>query len=175
MDLRVLSDADASGGPNPGAPSSSGPAAMDGTSSSGSGSGSPMLSCSLVRSVEAFSKTSLTTLVAHPNAPLIATGSTMGIVKVWSDTGDAVGTQRQVALHSQQQRGNPVTSMAWHPFNLYLASVGMDSSATVYIIDNLPSAVAAPGVAGDGTPRVGGSMGAAGVSPAMSPVQPAAS
>jgi hypothetical protein len=44
-------------------------------SSPSAAGGGPVYSSVLVRSVEAHSKGSMTALVAHPNAPLLATGS----------------------------------------------------------------------------------------------------
>lgn len=67
MDMRMTSDADA-----------------------GSNGVVEQLSSSIVRQVEAHSKGGMSVLVAHPNAPLLATGTTTQVVKVWTDTGDVV-------------------------------------------------------------------------------------
>jgi hypothetical protein len=48
------------------------------------------LSCSVVRAVDAHSKGGMSVMVAHPNAPLLATGSASQVVKVWTDAGDVV-------------------------------------------------------------------------------------
>lgn len=45
-----------------------------------------------------------------------------------------------------QHKMGPVTCMAWHPYNLYLGAAGSDSVASVYIVDNVPSANANTGV-----------------------------
>lgn len=90
MDLRMVSDADAT--LNGRAAAGAGAAAhatMD-TSSSGSLGIVEQLSCSVVRSVEAHSKGGMSVLVAHPTAPLLATGTTSQVVKVWTDAGDVV-------------------------------------------------------------------------------------
>lgn len=56
------------------------------------------LSCCVVRSVEAHSKGGMSVMVAHPTAPLLATGSTAQVVKVWTDSGDVVSeTQHSTA------------------------------------------------------------------------------
>lgn len=91
MDLRMISDAD--GSINSGAATgnaSSGHAAVDGASSSGTLSVAEQLSCTVVRSVEAHSKGGMSVMVAHPTAPLLATGTTSQVVKVWTDAGDVV-------------------------------------------------------------------------------------
>jgi hypothetical protein len=36
--------------------------------------------------------------------------------------------------------------MAWHPYNLYLGAAGNDSVASVYIVDNVPTANPGSGV-----------------------------
>jgi regulator-associated protein of mTOR len=140
MDLRYTTDAEVEG-----QPASSSNAADPGSSSSTGG----CLSASVVRRVSAHSHTMLT-LAAHPNAPLIATGGTHGVVKVWTDTGEAVGSvwQRKEQQASRAQgpagtaqghpkAGAPVTCLAWHPFNLYLGAGGYDSVASVFIVDNM--------------------------------------
>jgi hypothetical protein len=58
--------------------------------SSGSSSLAEQLSCCVVRRVEAHSKGGMSVMVAHPTAPLLATGSTSQVVKVWTDNGDVV-------------------------------------------------------------------------------------
>jgi hypothetical protein len=50
-----------------------------------------------------------------------------------------VGAIRTQSPHMQHKMG-PVTCMAWHPYNLYLGAAGNDSVASVYIVDNVPSA-----------------------------------
>lgn len=100
IDLRMVADADgtinsaAAGGASPAAAHSS--SAADGSGAGGSsGSSGPMgvveqLSCSVVKTVEAHSKGGMSVLVAHPTAPLLATGTTSQVVKVWTDSGDVV-------------------------------------------------------------------------------------
>lgn len=82
MDVRMVGD--------PSSTLNSGTAA---TAADGSGSGSGLaeqLSCCVVRQVEAHSKGGMSVMVAHPTAPLLATGSTAQVVKVWTDSGDVV-------------------------------------------------------------------------------------
>jgi regulator-associated protein of mTOR len=81
MDLRMVADAD-------GTISSGAAAAGDGSTSSSSVA--EQLSCSIVKTVEAHSKGGMSVLVAHPTAPLLATGTTSQVVKVWTDAGDVV-------------------------------------------------------------------------------------
>eukprot|EP00879_Flechtneria_rotunda_P020171 GHRR01021212.1.p1 GENE.GHRR01021212.1~~GHRR01021212.1.p1 ORF type:complete len:362 (+),score=131.40 GHRR01021212.1:165-1088(+) len=132
MDLRMMADSD--GGMNS--------AAAGGVNGPSSNSGiGEQLSCSIVRTVEAHSKGAMSVLVAHPTAPMLATGTTSQVVKVWTDAGDMVGAIRPGP--GLQHKTCPVTCMAWHPYNLYLGAAGSDSVASVYIVDNVPSANAA--------------------------------
>jgi regulator-associated protein of mTOR len=75
MDIRVMSDGDG---------------ALNSGGAGGAGSPHEQLSCAVVRQVEAHSKGGMSVMVAHPNAPLLATGSTSQVVKVWTDAGDVV-------------------------------------------------------------------------------------
>jgi regulator-associated protein of mTOR len=84
MDLRMVADAD--GSINSGAAGGAA-AAGDGSTSS---SVAEQLSCSIVKTVEAHSKGGMSVLTAHPTAPLLATGTTSQVVKVWTDAGDVV-------------------------------------------------------------------------------------
>jgi hypothetical protein len=72
-------------------------AAADGSSGSSSGL-SEQLSCCVVRQVEAHSKGGMSVMVAHPTAPLLATGSTAQVVKVWTDNGDVVSRVGDVCV-----------------------------------------------------------------------------
>jgi regulator-associated protein of mTOR len=88
MDVRMVGD--------PSSTLNSGTAATAGADVSsdpavgGSGSLAAQLSCCVVRQVEAHSKGGMSVMVAHPTAPLLATGSTAQVVKVWTDNGDVV-------------------------------------------------------------------------------------
>ena len=149
MDLRYTSDAEADGQAN----SSSSSNAAESTSSGSVGSGIPgnCVSAAVSKRVSAHSHPMLT-VAAHPNAPLIATGGTHGVVKVWTERGDPVGSVSQRGGKEQQasraqgpsgtaqghpKAGAPVTCLAWHPFNLYLGAGGYDSVASVFIVDNM--------------------------------------
>ncbi|WIA38362.1 hypothetical protein OEZ86_001692 [Tetradesmus obliquus] len=56
-----------------------------------------------------------------------------------------VGAIRTQSHYIQHKMG-PVTCMAWHPYNLYLGAAGNDSVASVYIVDNVPTANPGSGV-----------------------------
>lgn len=94
MDIRMASDPSSTlnsntavrTGPNADLTNSS-DAAAGGNSGS---SVAEQLSCCVVREVEAHSKVGMSVMVAHPTAPLLATGSTAQVVKVWNDNGDVV-------------------------------------------------------------------------------------
>lgn len=80
--------ADGDGSINSGA---GGGAARDSSSGDQGGGGlGDALSCSVVRCVEAHSKGGMSCMVAHPTAPLLASGTSTQVVKVWTDAGDAV-------------------------------------------------------------------------------------
>eukprot|EP00798_Chlamydomonas_sp_ICE-L_P024029 gene24029-9606_t len=65
-------------------------------------------------------------MVAHINAPLIATIMTTNVVKVWTDQGEKVGSIRNPSSSSAHTKG-PVTCMTFHPYQLLLAAGGGDS------------------------------------------------
>ena len=112
----------------------------------------------LVHTLAAHSNGGVTSLVAHPHAPLLATATVNRLVKVWTDQGDTVSQhQHQRALWSSeflpshvisqvgairaqpahaQARLGPVTCMAFHPYQPLLVAGGHDSVCTVYAIDN---------------------------------------
>lgn len=93
MDVRMVGDPSStlnSGTAAAGTADGSSEAAAGG--SSGSSSLADQLSCCVVRQVEAHSKGGMSVMVAHPTAPLLATGSTAQVVKVWTDSGDVVST-----------------------------------------------------------------------------------
>jgi len=99
------------------------------------GAGTADVGQCLLRSVQAHSTGGMSVLASHPNAPLLATATaaSASVVKVWTDTGDLVGAIKSAA----PQRMAPVTAMAWHPYNLYLAAGGKDSVASVFIVDHV--------------------------------------
>jgi hypothetical protein len=91
MDLRMVADAD--GSINSGA---AGGAAAAAVGDGSSGSIAEQLSCSIIKTVEAHSKGGMSVLAAHPTAPLLATGTTSQVVKVWTDAGDVVSAMTAV-------------------------------------------------------------------------------
>lgn len=91
MDIRMTSDADAAINGRPAAVGAgTTPHAAVDAANSGSLGLIEQLSCSVVRTVVSHSKGGVSVLVAHPNAPLLATGTTSQVVKVWTDAGDSV-------------------------------------------------------------------------------------
>jgi hypothetical protein len=62
-----------------------------------------------------------------------------------SASAQQVGAIRTQSHYIQHKMG-PVTCMAWHPYNLYLGAAGNDSVASVYIVDNVPTANPGSGV-----------------------------
>jgi regulator-associated protein of mTOR len=91
MDVRMAADPSSTFNSNTAARSSgSSDAAAAAAGSSGGSSVVEQLSCCVVREVEAHSKVGMSVMVAHPTAPLLATGSTAQVVKVWNDNGDVV-------------------------------------------------------------------------------------
>ncbi|KAG1677758.1 hypothetical protein FOA52_001070 [Chlamydomonas sp. UWO 241] len=91
----------------------------------------------VVQVVVAHSKGGVSTLVAHQHAPLMATGTTSQVVKVWTEHGDAVGAIRAQS-HFLSHKVGPVTCMTFHTYQPLLAAAGMDSVCTIYAVDNNP-------------------------------------
>ncbi|GLI58486.1 hypothetical protein VaNZ11_000217 [Volvox africanus] len=85
------------------------------------------------KTVQAHTKGGVCALAGHTLAPLLATGTTSQVVKIWTDDGDVVGTLRPgnssnlLAPH----KVGPVTAMAFHSYQPVLAAAGMDH-CTVY-------------------------------------------
>jgi hypothetical protein len=77
----------------------------------------------------------LTTLQAHPNAPLFATANATQVVKLWSEAGDlltgiratTVGPSQAVAAHIGR-----TTCMSLAPFELKIATGASDAHCSVY-------------------------------------------
>ncbi|KAG2485410.1 hypothetical protein HYH03_015896 [Edaphochlamys debaryana] len=122
-----------SGGPGGGAAAAAG-GAEDGGAAGGAGTGTGGVDvAATVRAVQAHTKGGVCALAGHPVAPLLATGTSSQVVKIWTDEGDVVGTLRpgsSSALLTPHKVG-PITCMAFHPFQPTLAAAGMDH-CTVY-------------------------------------------
>ncbi|GLC71947.1 hypothetical protein PLESTF_001187700 [Pleodorina starrii] len=99
----------------------------------GGGVGALMDSAHTYKTVQAHTKGGVCALAGHTLAPLLATGTTSQVVKIWTDDGDVVGTLRPgnssnlLAPH----KVGPITAMAFHPYQPVLAAAGIDH-CTVY-------------------------------------------
>ena len=88
VDLRKVT---ATAAAPPAGPSPSAGTAQPPATSTSLGVGGPYpIGSGVVKTVLAHSKGGLSALVAHPHAPLMATGTVSQVVKVWTDKGDAV-------------------------------------------------------------------------------------
>ena len=83
-----------------------------------------------------------------------------------------VGAIRTQSHYIQHKMG-PVTCMAWHPYNLYLGAAGNDSVASVYIVDNVPTANPGSGVSYAPTTVSSAGLGGGGNAVAMQQQQSA--
>ena len=72
--------------------------AASGTASGSSKDGGTAASY-IVKTVQAHSNGGVSALVAHGNAPLLATGTTTQVVKVWTDQGEAVRSRARWGLY----------------------------------------------------------------------------
>ena len=81
--------------------------------------------------VAAHSTGGLSALAAHPHAPLLATGTTSQVVKLWSASGDPLGTVR---AHGPLLSAHPgaVAALAFHPYRGLLASAGRDPFIAIF-------------------------------------------
>ncbi|KAL6745996.1 WD40-repeat-containing domain protein [Haematococcus lacustris] len=112
------------------------------------------------KTVAAHSKGGVTALVAHAYAPLLATGTTNQVVKVWTESCEVVGAIRAQNMLSSNKVGS-VTSMAWHPYQPLLAAGGSDSVCTVYAIDQNTSAAAGRSIGPSSTTQYSATSSAA--------------
>lgn len=87
-----------------------------------------------MRRVEAHSKGGLSALVAHPFAPLFATGTISQVVKIWSDTGEHVSSIRAHPRSASQRLGR-ITCLSFSPHDLKLVSGARDPVCAVYTLD----------------------------------------
>lgn len=84
----------------------------------------------LFRREEAHKTGKLTTLCAHPHAPIFATGSDTQVVKVWTERGEMSSSIR--AKQQAPVRMGKITCMAFAPFAPRLATGASDSCCTLY-------------------------------------------
>ncbi|XP_068341289.1 regulatory-associated protein of TOR 1-like [Pyrus communis] len=78
---------------------------------------------------------SLTALAVHRHAPIIASGSAKQLIKVFSLEGEQLGTIRYYPSFMAQKIG-PVSSLAFHPYEVLLAAGAADACASIYADDN---------------------------------------
>lgn len=79
---------------------------------------------------EAHRTGKLTTLCAHPHAPIFATASDNQVVKVWTERGEMSSSIR--AKQQAPVRMGKITCMAFTPFAPRLATGASDSCCTLY-------------------------------------------
>ena len=85
-----------------------------------------------VRTIEAMAQSStMTALAAHPNAPLLASGSHNQFIKVMTRDGEQLSVIRYHDGFLGQRIG-PVSCLAFHPNQLLLAAGATDSIVAVY-------------------------------------------
>ncbi|GAB4817626.1 hypothetical protein N2152v2_004672 [Parachlorella kessleri] len=105
-----------------------------GSAEGGSPASPGRVECGVWKTLEAHSKGPMTALVAHTQAPLLATATAQQVVKVWSAGGEQVGVVRAHTSFLSQRIG-PVTCMAWAPYDLCLASAGVDPIVACLRVD----------------------------------------
>ena len=107
----------------------------------------PGASAGVAAVLSAHSAGGLTALAAHPHAPLLATGTTASVVKLWHAGGAPAGTVR---AHGPLLGARPgaVGALAFHPYRGLLASGGRDAFVAMFPI--------APGSGGGAGASVGG-------------------
>lgn len=104
---------------------------------------SELSAAATVKAVAAHSKGGVSCLVSHNLAPLVATGTTNQVVKVWTDQCEPVGAIRAQtvgppnATAAAAGKVSEVSCMAWHNYLPLLAAGGHDGVATVYAIDQV--------------------------------------
>lgn len=85
--------------------------------------------------IEAF-RGSLTALAVHRHAPIIASGSSKQLIKVFSlEGGDQLGTIRYYPTLMAQKIGS-VSCLSFHPYQVLLAAGAADACVSIYADDN---------------------------------------
>ena len=97
----------------------------------GAGGAGAAPAAAVVAAVTAHSTGGLSALAAHPHAPLLATGTTSQVVKLWSAAGESLGTVR---AHGPLLSARPgaVAALAFHPYRGLLASAGRDPFIAIF-------------------------------------------
>lgn len=77
-------------------------------------------------------KSMLTSLALHNSAPIMASGSAAQFIKIMTLNGEQLG---HIRYHDGflGQRIGPVTSVAFHPMQMMLASVSTDNTVSIYV------------------------------------------
>ncbi|KAG2445405.1 hypothetical protein HXX76_000027 [Chlamydomonas incerta] len=116
-----------------------------GAAASGGGGGAAALTTKVL---QAHTKGGVCALAGHTLAPLLATGTSSQVVKIWTDSGDVVGTLRpgNTSTLLAPHRVGPVTAMAFHAYAPVLAAAGADH-CTVYELHDPAAASAAAAAA----------------------------
>ena len=86
------------------------------------------------RKEEAHKTGKLTSLCAHPRAPIFASASDAQVVKIWTDDGEMSSSIR--IKQQAHMRTGRITCMSFSPFMLKLATGAMDLCCTVYHMCN---------------------------------------
>eukprot|EP00252_Welwitschia_mirabilis_P005146 TRINITY_DN15582_c0_g2_i1.p1 TRINITY_DN15582_c0_g2~~TRINITY_DN15582_c0_g2_i1.p1 ORF type:complete len:1293 (+),score=268.23 TRINITY_DN15582_c0_g2_i1:213-3881(+) len=81
-------------------------------------------------------KGTFSALAVHRHAPVIACGSAKQHIKVFSTTGEPLSAIRYHNSFLVQKIG-PVTSLAFHPYNILLAAGATDSMVSIYSGENI--------------------------------------
>jgi len=81
----------------------------------------------------------LSVLAAHPNAPLLATGSRTQMVKVWGASGEQLGGMRPVGssfLGAAKSGGSAINCLQFQPYGLRLAAGSDSHVVALFSIEN---------------------------------------
>lgn len=74
---------------------------------------------------------SLTSLAVHRNAPLVASGSSKQLIKVFNLEGEQLGTIRYLSTFLAQKIGS-VRCLTFHPYQVLLAAGAADAYVSIY-------------------------------------------
>ena len=100
----------------------------------GGGVGGAGPSAGVWKALPAHASGGLTALASHPRAPLLATGTAAGVVKLWTADGEAAGPAVRASGPLLGARVGPVEALAFHPYRGLLASAGRDPYVALFHI-----------------------------------------
>ncbi|KAK4377456.1 hypothetical protein RND71_003752 [Anisodus tanguticus] len=80
---------------------------------------------------------SLTSLAVHRHAPLVASGSSKQLIKVFNLEGEQLGTIRYLSTFMAQKIGS-VRCLTFHPYQVLLAAGAADSCVSIYADEVAP-------------------------------------